>query len=55
MRILILGEDMKRYIEKSYIKKSCNRRFRRNGKLNMLTGRERSLYRKATEFWWEYT
>ena len=36
------------------VKKRCHRRFRRSGKLNMLSGSQKSLNRKATEFWWEF-
>lgn len=38
----------------SYIKKMCNRKWRRSSKLNMLSSRAKSLNRKATEFWYEY-
>ena len=37
-----------------YIKKECNRRFRRSNKLNKIYGKQRGLYRRALEFWWEY-
>ena len=52
------GERIVRtYREQSskYIKKDCNRRFRRNSKFNMIVTRKRNIQRKATEFWWEYS
>lgn len=36
------------------IKKNCNRRFRRNNKLNMIVTRNRNIQHRATEFWHEY-
>ena len=37
-----------------FIKRACNRKFRRSNKLNMIVSRHRSIHHKTTEFWWEY-
>lgn len=37
-----------------YLKKLCNRHFRRSSKLGLLVMSEKGAYRKLTEFWWEY-
>ena len=37
-----------------FIKKNCNRKFRRSSKLNMIVSRHKNIMHKATEFWWEY-
>ena len=43
-----------RGLRSKYIKKECNRQFRRSSKLNMLVMSARGGYRRVTEFWWEY-
>ncbi len=38
-----------------YLKKECNRHFRHSSKFSMFSTKERSLYKKAKDFWWDLT
>jgi len=47
-----LGRYIKHYRprQSAYLKKRCNKKVRR---MNIEVGREKSQYRKCTQFWWE--
>lgn len=53
---LWFNPDLKRYVRywrgkrSKLIKRTCNKKFR---KMSIDVGREKSQYRKCTQFWWE--